>query len=351
MSSTTRPSRGTWRDEPASSAQRRAPAPKRSSRIPNVGGPAAEACSAMYGSPTEQRSGEGEVEGGGQQHEGAHRRIAPCVGEAGADLWPSTPRRGPSRRLRGAADGRPSTKRERDGGDRERDGIEDEGGAGVGSAAITSPARAGPMSPANCWLPCIRALAGGSSRLVDQHRHDGAERRDRRGHRPRRRCRPSRRAATAAPAGQHQEGHDPDQHGPNGVRIEHQAARRPSVGERATEQHEDGPRDGGRHQHAAERDAGAGQLQRQPGERDEVELVAEDRDALAGEEEAEVGDAEAAQEWLARPVLGRGDGRASAPSAAVIRYVMRTPSPSSSSATSTIGPIVSVSTACSMSAA
>jgi hypothetical protein len=46
------------------------------------------------------------------------------------------------------------------------------------------------------------------------------------------------------------------------------------------------------HQDGAEDETGTGQLEREPGEGDEMELVAEDADRLPAEEEAEVADAQ-----------------------------------------------------------
>ena len=126
---------------------------------------------------------------------------------------------------------------------------------------------------------------------------------------------------------------------------EHQRARRETVAERAADEHEDRARDGRRHQDGAQRQAGAGELERQPGKGDEVELVAEDADRLAGEEEAEVADAQRPQQGGAglggsavrwSPTATVGDS-----SLVAMRHstLISTPSPSGSS-TSMIGPIV-----------
>ena len=96
-------------------------------------------------------------------------------------------------------------------------------------------------------------------------------------------------------SGEDECGEDADGDAANDVREEHERPRGESVAERTTEEHERGARDRGGHQDRAEHEAGAGQLERQPGERDEVELVAEDADRLAGEEEAEVADAAAVE--------------------------------------------------------
>ena len=97
-------------------------------------------------------------------------------------------------------------------------------------------------------------------------------------------------------SGEDERGEDADDDAANDVREEHERARRESVAERPAEEHERGARDRGRHQDRAEHEAGAGQLEREPGERDEVELVAEDADRLPGEEEAEVADAQRSEQ-------------------------------------------------------
>ena len=93
-------------------------------------------------------------------------------------------------------------------------------------------------------------------------------------------------------SGEDERGEDADGDAANDVREEHERPRGESVAERTTEEHERGARDRGGHEDRAEHEAGAGQLEREPGERDEMELVAKDADRLPGEQEAEVADAQ-----------------------------------------------------------
>ena len=151
-------------------------------------------------------------------------------------------------------------------------------------------------------------------------------------------------------AGEHHGRQDTDHDGPDRVADEHQRARREAVAERAADEHEDRARDAGDHEHGAERQPGAGELEREPGQRDEVELVAEDRDRLAAEQDAEVAQPQRAEERqpLARapPAVGAGDAAVGSGrrQSSAHSSVIRTPSPDSSSA-STIVPAVFDSTA------
>ena len=105
------------------------------------------------------------------------------------------------------------------------------------------------------------------------------------------------------PPAEHQRGQDPDDHAADGIRGQHQGARREAVAEGTADEHEHGTRDRRGHEHRAKHESRAGELDRQPGEGNEVELVAQDADGLTGEQEAEVPQAQWSKER--RSGLGR----------------------------------------------
>ena len=95
-------------------------------------------------------------------------------------------------------------------------------------------------------------------------------------------------------------GHDRQ---PGDVGGDHDAARREAVCHRATDQHERRARDALEGEHGSQHDGAGSQLKDQPGNRDEVELVPEQRDALAGEEQPEVAYLEHAHHARSHPIL------------------------------------------------
>ena len=98
--------------------------------------------------------------------------------------------------------------------------------------------------------------------------------------------------------------HRADQHRAGRRRGHQHAPRREAVDHRAADQHQRRAGDRRGHQERAERHARAGQLQHQPGQRHQVELVAEQRDRRAEPQVAEVGHRErVAAAW--RPAPGR----------------------------------------------
>ena len=86
---------------------------------------------------------------------------------------------------------------------------------------------------------------------------------------------------------------------------DHHRAGRQAVGEHAEGQDEDGARDADRDQHGAQREARLREVEDEPGERDDVEVVADERDGLAPPEQAEVADGERSPHGQA---AGAGDG-------------------------------------------
>ncbi len=132
---------------------------------------------------------------------------------------------------------------------------------------------------------------------------------------------------------EHQPGDDRGHDGAQDVRRESEVPRRDPVGQDAAEEHEDPARDRRRDEDHAEGEARAGQPEDEPRQRDQVELVAEERDALAEPDQPEVADDQRRDERQAGgPAEWPGDDRGRVHSSEI-----RTPSPPSS--TSTIGPL------------
>ena len=84
--------------------------------------------------------------------------------------------------------------------------------------------------------------------------------------------------------------HGADEHGADHRRRHQHAARREAVGHRVADQHQRRPRHRRRHQDGAEGEARAGELQHEPGQRHQVELVAQERDRAAQPQVAKVGE-------------------------------------------------------------
>ena len=104
--------------------------------------------------------------------------------------------------------------------------------------------------------------------------------------------------------------------GAQDVRGEREVARRDPVGQDAADEQERAARDGRGDEDHAEREAGAGQPEDQPRQGDGVELVAQQRDALAQPDEAVVADREGREQ---RDPADAGRAAAAPASSSVIR--------------------------------
>jgi len=81
--------------------------------------------------------------------------------------------------------------------------------------------------------------------------------------------------------------HEHQQHAHH-VGDDHHQARREAVDHHSAQQHEDGPRHGGKRHHRAHDEGVARELQDQPGQRDEGQLIAGERDRRTKPEEPEL---------------------------------------------------------------
>ena len=271
-----------------STAPMSAPPPQTEKRRPNAAEPPAKRSSASHASPTLTGPVNARVEGGDDDQRAADRRIGPGGADAAADAGEHAR---PLLVGRGRSDARPGRGRWR-WPPRRRSSHRSRRPGAVPTMAMSAPASAGPMRPM-IWLePWITAFAGASMPPGDEHRDDRAQGRveervddaeDRREHVE------VPQLGAAGEDERREEAHDDAAHD---VRDEHEGPRGEAVAERPTDEHEHGARDRRRHEHGAQRQARAGDLEGEPGERDEVELVAEDADRLSGEEEAEVADAQ-----------------------------------------------------------
>ena len=154
----------------------------------------------------------------------------------------------------------------------------------------------GPISVVSCAGGLGQAVGRGQALDRDDLRDDGVHRREEQRvgdaeHDPHHDEMPQ-----LGASGQDEAGKQADGHAAGDVRGEHQATRRDPVGQRAADDDEDGTRDAGRQEHAAQGEAGAGQVEHEPGQRDEVELVAEQRHGLADPDEPEVAQDERSQD-------------------------------------------------------
>lgn len=120
----------------------------------------------------------------------------------------------------------------------------------------------------------------------------------------------------------------PDQEHARGVGRQHHALRRQPIGDGAAEQHERRARYRADREHTPHRERIARELQHEPGQRDQVELVAQERDRFADPEQPEVADAQ--------------DPRQRCPAAGRLSRSRHSPSRPAASASSALAPRSSV---------
>ena len=193
-------------------------------------------------------------------------------------------------------------------GDAERGCVDDEGGTGLDERDHGARQR-GTDEPHDLLGALHERVGRGELALGHEHRHDRVQGGVEEGIDHAERAGQHVEVPQFRPLGDHQCCQNADDHPADEVRREHEIAWREAIAEGAADEHEDGARDGGGHQHRAEREPGAGDLEGEPGEGHEVKLVSQHAHGLAGKEEPEVAERQRTEEpgAVARRLDGRGD--------------------------------------------